>query len=129
MRESPRATRCTWALQKATLDRLLAGGYSDPDYARFVKLLRRHRDNLLDFMDRPGIEATNNTVGRKIRQAVIIRKTHGFNRTVTDKRNHAVLASTIRPCFRLKRDFVRYVLSLLRQRGSGAGFRRVVTWL
>jgi transposase len=102
---------------EAALDRLLAGSYSDPDNVRFARLLRRHRRSLFNFLDGPDVEATNNTAEREIRQAVIIRKTNGCNRTATGKCNHAVLASVIRSCFRLKRDFVRYVLSLLRQRG------------
>lgn len=65
---------------EAALDRLLAGGYSDPDNMRFAKLLRRHRDSLFNFLDGPGVEPTNNTAEREIRQAVIIRKTNRCNR-------------------------------------------------
>ena len=102
---------------EAALDRLLAGSYSDPDNAKFAKLLRKQRQRLFNFLDGPGVEATNNTAEREIRQSVIIRKTNGCNRTPTGQRNHAVLASIIRSCFRQQRDFIRYMLALLRQPG------------
>src|SRR5512142_73732 len=43
----------------AELDRLLAGTYTDPDNARLAKLLRKHRDSVLRFLDHDGVDATS----------------------------------------------------------------------
>src|SRR5262249_60107046 len=58
----------------AELDRLLAGTLTDPDNARLAKRLRKHRAHLLTFLDRDGLDATNNLAEREIRPAVIARK-------------------------------------------------------
>src|SRR3954447_17204098 len=65
----------------AELDRLLAGNYTDPDNARLAKLLRKHRDSVLRFLDHDGVGATNNLAEREGRTAVIARKLSAGNRT------------------------------------------------
>jgi hypothetical protein len=49
----------------AELDRLLAGTYTDPDNARLAKLLRKHREDLLRFLDHDFVDATNNLAERE----------------------------------------------------------------
>src|SRR4051794_23363617 len=65
----------------AELDRLLAGTYTDPDNARLAKLLRKHRDSVLRFLDHDGVDATNNLAEREGRPAALARKLSAGERT------------------------------------------------
>ena len=79
------------------LDRLIAEGrkFTDPDNARLARRLRKQREHLLTFLDREGVEPTNNRAERALRPAVIVRKTGGCNRVPRGARTHAVLASIL----------------------------------
>jgi transposase len=98
----------------AELDRLLAGTYTDPDNARLAKLLRKHRDSVVRFLDHDGVEATNNLAEREVRPAVIARKLSAGNRTDAGAETHAVLASVFRTYRRQGRDILGAVVELLR---------------
>jgi hypothetical protein len=98
----------------AELDRLLAGTYTDPDNARLAKLLRKHRDSVLRFLDHDGVDATNNLAEREGRPAVIARKLSAGNRTEAGAETHAVLASVFRTYRRQGRDVLEAVVALLR---------------
>ena len=98
----------------AELDRLLAGTYTDPDNARLAKLLRKHRDSVLRFLDPDGVDATNNLAEREGRPAVIARKLSAGNRTEAGAETHAVLASVFRTYRRQGRDILEAVVALLR---------------
>jgi transposase-like protein len=98
----------------AELDRLLAGTYTDPDNARLAKLLRKHRDSVLRFLDHDGVSATNNLAEREGRRAVIARKLSAGNRTEAGAETHAVLASVFRTYRRQGRDILAAVVALLR---------------
>ena len=98
----------------AELDRLLAGTYTDPDNARLAKLLRKHRDSVLRFLDHDGVDATNNLAEREGRPAVIARKLSAGNRTEEGAETHAVLASVFRTYRRQGRDILEAVVELLR---------------
>ena len=100
---------------EAALDRLLAGHYTDPDYARLAKLLRKQRPHLLTFLYVEALDPTNNAAEREIRPAVLIRKTNGCNRSATGARTHSILTSVIRTCQKHGRDFVTTVRHVLRQ--------------
>src|SRR4051812_9772727 len=102
----------------AELDRLLAGTYTDPDNARLAKLLRKHRDSVLRFLDHDGVDATNNLAEREGRPAVIARKLWAGNRTGGGAKTHAVLAGVFRTYRRQGRDILEAVVELLR-RGPG----------
>jgi transposase len=99
----------------AELDRLLAGTYTDPDYARLAKRLRKQRDHLLRFLDHEAVDATNNLAEREVRPAVIARKLSAGNRTEAGAETHAVLASILRTCRRQGRDILQELAGLLRQ--------------
>src|SRR5512144_1392607 len=103
---------------RAELDRLLAGTYTDPDNARLAKLLRKHRDSVLGFLDHDGVDATNNLAEREIRPAVIARKVSAGNRTEAGAEAHAVLASVLRTLCRQGRPILEGLTALLRH-GSG----------
>ena len=98
----------------AELDRLLSGTYTDPDNARLAKLLRKHRDSVLRFLDYDGVDATNNLAEREGRPAVIARKLSAGNRTEEGAETHAVLASVFRTYRRQGRDILEAVVELLR---------------
>jgi transposase len=98
----------------AALDRLLAGTYTDPDNARLAKLLRKHRESVLRFLDHDEVEATNNLAEREGRPAVIARKLWAGNRTDEGAETHAVLASVFRTYRRQGRDILEAVGDLLR---------------
>jgi transposase len=98
----------------AELDRLLAGTYTDPDNARLAKLLRKHRDSVLRFLDHDLVDATNNLAEREVRPAVIARKLSAGNRTEAGAETHAVLASILRTYRRQGRDILGAVVELLR---------------
>ena len=65
---------------EAALDRVLAEEQGDPDNARFVKLLKKHRSRVLTFLYVEGLEPTNNLGEREIRPEVVVRKISGGNR-------------------------------------------------
>jgi transposase len=100
---------------EAALDRLLAGHYTDPDNARFAKLLRKQRPHLLTFLYVDAMAPTNNAAEREIRPAVLIRKTNGCNRSETGAQTHSILTSIIRTCQKHGQDFVNAVKRVLRQ--------------
>jgi transposase len=99
----------------AELDRLLAGDLTDPDNARLAKRLRKHRAHLLTFLDRDGLDATNNLAEREVRPAVIARKLSAGNRTDAGAETHAVLASVLRTCRRQGKDIPATLGELLRR--------------
>ena len=101
---------------EAALDRVLAAEQSDPDNARLVKLLKKHRSRVLTFLYVEGLEPTNNLGEREIRPEVVVRKISGGNRGDRGARAHAVLGSVIRTCQRQGRDFLGVAVVLLRQR-------------
>ena len=99
---------------EAELDRLLGGAYSDPDNARFAKLLRKHRAQLLKFLYVEAVAPTNNAAERELRPAVIIRKTNGCNRSEAGAETHATVTSVLRTCRKHGHDFVEVVKRVLR---------------
>jgi transposase len=99
---------------EAALDRLVAGHYTDPDNARFAKLLRKQRLHLLTFLSVDAMAPTNNAAEREIRPAVLIRKTNGCNRSETGARTHSILTSIIRTCQKHGQNFVNAVKRVLR---------------
>ena len=100
---------------EAALDRLLEAEQTDPDNARLVKLLRKHRTQLFTFLYVDGLAPTNNAAEREIRPAVVVRKTSGGSRSDRGASTHAVLTSVIRTCRKQGRDFVGTVVELFRQ--------------
>ena len=98
--------------------RLLSGRYSDPDNARLARLLRKHRDSVLRFLDHDEVDGTNLLAEREIRPAVVVRKLSAGNRTEAGAETHAVLMSVLRTLARQGRDTLGALAELLR-RGAG----------
>jgi transposase len=102
----------------AAWGRLLGGRYTDPDNARLARLLRKHRDSVLRFLDHDGVDGTNLLAEREIRPAVVVRKLSAGNRTAAGAETHAVLMSVLRTLARQERDILGALVGLLRH---GAG--------
>jgi transposase len=77
-------------------DELIATEWEDKDAKRLIKRLRRHRDELLTFLDEPEVPFDNNHGERAIRPAVMIRKNSFGNRSDRGADTQAVLMSVYR---------------------------------
>lgn len=79
------------------LDKLISEErrFTDPDNARFAARLRKQRQHLFTFLDRPGVDATNNRAERGIRPGVISRKTGACNKTRRGADTHSILMSVL----------------------------------
>ncbi len=80
----------------ARLDELIATDWEDRDAKRLIKRLRRHRDELLTFLNEPEVPFDNNHGERVIRPAVMIRKNSFGNRSDRGADTQAVLMSVYR---------------------------------
>jgi hypothetical protein len=80
----------------ARLDELIATPWEDPQARRLIKRFKRHRDDLLTFLDYPDVPYDNNAGERAIRPAVIIRKNSYCNRSQRGADVQAVLMSVYR---------------------------------
>jgi len=78
------------------LDELIATTWDDPQAKRLIKRLRRHRDDLLTFLDHADVPFDNNHAERAIRPAVMIRKNSYGNRSERGADAQAVLMSVSR---------------------------------
>ena len=77
------------------LDELIAQSYDDPDCVRLVKRLKKHRDDILTFLEND-IPADNNHGEREIRPAVIMRKNSYGNKSLQGAEVQSVLMSVYR---------------------------------
>jgi len=80
--------------------------------ARLARRLRKQRKNLFTFLEREGVEATNNRAELALWPAVIVRKTGGCNRTPRGARTHAVLASLLTTAKQQGRAPVEYLVEV-----------------
>lgn len=78
------------------LDELMATPWEDTQARRLLKRFRRHRADLLTFLDDPAVPFDNNAAERAIRPAVIIRKNSYGNRSARGADTQAVLMSVYR---------------------------------
>ena len=78
------------------LDQLIATPWKDKQARRLLKRFRRHRDDLLTFLDDPAVPFDNNAAERAVRPAVIIRKNSYGNRSQRGADTQAVLMSIYR---------------------------------
>jgi len=78
------------------LDELIATAWEDVQARRLVKRLRRHREHLFTFLDKPGVPFENNLAERAVRPAVIIRKNSYANRSQRGADVQGVLMSIYR---------------------------------
>ncbi len=78
------------------LDRLCDGIYENPDAARLVKRLIKHRDHNFVFLHDAAVSPDNNRAEREIRPAVIARKNSFHNMSPRGARTQSILMSVYR---------------------------------
>ena len=90
----------TYARRKAKLhqrlDQLIATRFDDADAKRLSKRLRRHRSELLAFLDHEGVSPYNNHAEQQVGVAVHTRKVSQQNRSLAGAQTHAILLSLFR---------------------------------
>lgn len=87
---------------------------TDPDNLRFAKRLRKQRPHLFRFLYVDELDATNNLAERRLRPAVVTRKTSGCNRVADGAETHAILSSVLVTCRQQKRPILDYLVELQR---------------
>lgn len=95
------------------VEMLLECESSHPDCQRIWKRLHRHADELLTFLEEPGIPADNNGGERDIRSVAAARADGGVNRTEWGARAFANLKSVVRTCQKNGVRFFDYMLRLV----------------
>jgi transposase len=113
----------TYARRKAKLhqrlDQLIAATFEDADAKRLIKRLRRHRGELLTFLDHAAVSPYNNHAEQQMRTAVHTRKVSQQNRSPEGAKTHAILLSLFRSAQLQGLHPVEYVLQLARAAISG----------
>ncbi len=113
----------TYARRKAKLhkrlDELIAAAFEDADAKRLIKRLRRHRDELLTFLDHEGVSPYNNHAEQQMRTAVHTRKVSQQNRSLEGAKTHAIFLSLFRSAQLQGINPVEYVQQLARDAISG----------
>jgi transposase len=104
--------RCAWASGGKTIrpppthgarqscinafTQLIAATFDDADAKRLIKRLRRHRGELLTFLDHEGVSPYNNHAEQQVGVAVHTRKVSQQNRSLEGAKTHAILLSLFR---------------------------------
>jgi len=92
---------------------------TDPDCQRIYNRLRRHKNELLTFLDVPGVPADNNGAERDIRSVAAARSDGGVNRTDWGAKAFATAKSIVRTCQKVGRNFFGYALAALEKIRAG----------
>jgi transposase len=113
----------TYARRKAKLhkrlDELIAAAFADADARRLIKRLRRHRGELLTFLDHEGVSPYNNHAEQQMRTAVHTRKVSQQNRSLQGAKTHAIFLTLFRSAQLQALNPVEYVLQLARAALAG----------
>lgn len=96
------------------LAELIETSWDNREAKRLVKRLRRHRNDLLTFVDEDNVPFENNHAEREIRPAVIIRKNSYGNRSEAGADCQAVLMSIFRTLKRRGHHPIRTIVDALR---------------
>ena len=78
------------------LEELITAKWPDAQANRLCKRLRRHRDHLFTFLDKPGVSFDNNLAERAVKPAVLMRKTSFANHSQRGADVQAVLMTIYR---------------------------------
>lgn len=101
------------------LDDLIAQPFEDADAVRLRKRLKRHRDEMLTFLDYENVSPYNNYGEQQIRPAVLTRKVSQQNRSDAGAKAHAILMTLFR-CAELQgHNPVDHVLALAKRNIPG----------
>ena len=105
-----------YARRKAKLHRrleaLIAASCNDADAKRLSKRLRRHRHELLTFLDHDHVSPYNNHAEQQMRTAVLTRKVSQQNRSAAGAQTHALLLTLFRSAHLQQRNPLEQVLQL-----------------
>ena len=85
----------------------------DPDCQRIYHRLRRHRDELLVFLDEPNVPPDNNACERDIRSVAAARSDGGLSRTDWGASAFGVAKSVVRTCRKNGVNFFAYAQNAL----------------
>ena len=85
----------------------------EPDCQRIYDRLRRHREELLTFLDDPAVPPDNNTGERDIRSVAAARNDGGVNRTQWGAKAFGIAKSIVRTCRKNGRNFFAYAQDAL----------------
>jgi transposase len=86
---------------------------TDPDCQRIYDRLRRHREELLLFLDEPDVPPDNNAAEQDIRSVAAARADGGINRTDWGAQAFGVAKSIVRTCRKNGLNFFNYALDAL----------------
>lgn len=108
----------TYARRKAKLhtrlDEIIDAVFADADAKRLIKRLRRHRQEILTFLDHAEVSPYNNHAEQQMRPAVLTRKISQQNRSEDGAKAHAILMSLFRTAQLQGLHPVEHVLQLAR---------------
>ena len=96
------------------LDRLIALPWKDSHARRLIKRLRRHRHDMLTFLDHEDVSPYNNHAEQQMRVAVHTRMVSQQNRSIEGAKTHAILLSHFRTANLQKLNPIDYVMQLSR---------------
>ena len=94
------------------LDQLIATPWDDPHAKRLIKRLRRHRHEMLTFLDHQAVSPYNNHAEQQMRVAVHTRKVSQQNRSTQGAKTHAILLSHFRTADLQKLNPIDYVMQM-----------------
>lgn len=101
------------------LDELIAATFDDADAKRLIKRLRRHRNEMLTFLDHDAVSPYNNHAEQQMRTAVHTRKVCQQNRSLQGAKTHAIMLSLFRSAQLQGLHPVEYVMQLSRAALAG----------
>jgi hypothetical protein len=90
--------------------------FTDEDNRRFAKRLRKQRKHLFGFLHHEEVPADNNLAERKLRPAVVVRKTGACNKTPKGARAHARIASVLETAKNLGKNTMAYLRLVITSR-------------
>jgi len=103
-----------WKRLYDRLSKIHGGEYSDKDCKRLARRLEKYRFELLTFLERDNVDATNNHGERTIRPAVLMRKNYYGNRSERGAEVQASLMSIFRTLEMRGVDSLEYLERALR---------------
>jgi transposase-like protein len=101
------------------LDDLINQPWHDSDCRRWAKRLRRHREEILLFLEHRDVSWHNNEAERAIRPHVVIRKMCGGNRSARGAEAHSIILSVVETCRRRSVDFFTYARAAIERTLNG----------
>jgi transposase len=101
------------------LDEIIVHPFDDGDALRLIKRLKRHRREILTFLDHEDVSPYNNHAEQQTRKPVITRKISQQNRSDAGAKAHAILMTLFRSAELQGLNPVDYVLALTKASISG----------